>query len=409
MAKVAFETLGCRLNQYDTELLREDFESSGFSIVDPEDNPDIFVINTCTVTGRADRQARNLVRRRIRMNPQSTVVVTGCYAEAYPEELKAIDGITLIPSRDEIVKFFNLAAQKFITRFKGHTRAFVKVQEGCDEFCTYCIVPYVRGKPRSREAKEIIHEIESLAQRGYNDFVLTGTNIGKYKSNGAGLVQLLEKIETLPCVRRMDLGSIEPLTITSKLVEFVRNSNKFANHFHISLQSGDDSILKRMKRGYTAAWYEELINKIWTEVPDVSIGTDVIVGFPGEGETEFMNTYNFIDKLPFAYLHVFRYSPRKGTKAAEFKEMVNQEIVKNRAEMLRRLGMKKSLEFRKEFVGKEVEVHVESKPRNGWLVGITSNYIKVLFRGPSALRGKFAKVRITEVDLNETHGILANA
>jgi len=409
MAKVAFETFGCRLNQYDTELLREDFESSGFLIVDPEDNPDIFVINTCTVTSRADRQARNLIRRRIRMNPQSMVVVTGCYAEAYPEELKAIDGITLIPSRDEIVNFFNLGAQEFITRFKGHTRAFVKVQEGCDEFCTYCIVPYVRGKPRSREAKEIIHEIESLAQRGYNDFVLTGTNIGKYKSNSEGLVQLLEKIETLPCVRRMDLGSIEPLTITSELVGFARNSNKFANHFHISLQSGDDSILKRMKRDYTVAWYEELINKIWTEVPDVSIGTDVIVGFPGEGETEFMNTYNFIDKLPFAYLHVFRYSPRKGTKAAEFKETVNQEIVKNRAEVLRQLGIKKSLEFRKEFVGKEVEVHVESKPRNGCLVGITSNYIKVLFRGPSALRGKFAKVRITEVDLNETHGILTNA
>jgi len=408
MAKVALETFGCRLNQYDTELLREDFESSNFSIVNPEDNPDIFVINTCTVTGRANRQARNLVRRRARMNPQSKIVVTGCYAEAYPEELKAINGVTLIPNRDDIVKFFNLEAQKFITRFKDHTRAFVKVQEGCDEFCTYCIVPYVRGKPRSRETKEIIHEIKSLAQRGYNDFVLTGTNIGKYNNDDEDLVNLLEKIEALPCVRRMDLGSIEPLTITPELIKFARISNKFANHFHISLQSGDNSILKRMERGYTAPWYEELINEIWAEIPGVSIGTDVIVGFPGEGEKEFMNTYNFIDSLPFTYLHVFRYSPRQRTKAAEFEEMVNQEMVKNRAEMLRQLGIQKSLEFRKKLLGKEVEVHVESKLRNGWLVGITSNYIKVLFKGPSVLKSEFAKVKITEVDLNETHGTLTN-
>ena len=428
MKTVSFETLGCRLNQYDTQWLRDEFKLKGFKIVNSNDNADVYVLNTCTVTSKASREARNLIRTQVRKSSKPFIIVTGCYAKIYSHEIEAIPGVNLIePNPKKIVtNYLHVPLLHSIKTFESHIKAFIKIQEGCDQFCSYCVVPYTRGAPKSRSKKEIINEIKILATNGYTEFVLTGTNLGKYD----GLLRLIESIEKIPDVHRLGLGSIEPIGISDTLLDFISNSPKFSRYFHIPLQSGNNDILKKMERWYTAEDYEELLERITERVPEAAIGADVIVGFPGEGETEFQNTYDLISRLPVSRLHVFRYSKRPGTKAAEFKSEVPEEIKKKRSKMLRELGNTKWEKYRARFIGKILEVHVESRLlvgllSHGYSVGVTSNYIKVLFKypkdtclpapsrfacrsGAGKISGKFVKIKIQDVDTSNTYGELVN-
>ncbi len=417
MPSVKFYTLGCRVNQYDTELIREEFEGSGFSSKNGG-SPDVCVINTCTVTGRTDREARKLIRRTIKEYPDASVIVTGCYARTHPEKLNSIPGIDLVAkNKEEIEVFLGLNPKNYITNFANHSKAFVKIQDGCDEFCAYCIVPFARGTPISRDIQEILTEIKALGKRGYKVFVLTGINIGKYSSEfrvesselkKTNLVELLEEIEKQTEVEWVGLSSIEPLTVTDQLIDFARNSKKFMNHFHISLQSGDNKILKNMNRNYTREYFKDLILKISNEIKDVNIGIDVICGLPEEDEVAFQNTYSLIEELPISYLHIFRYSIREGTKAPLFPNQVSEKIKTKRIKAIKSLSMKKSLEFRKRVIGKTSKVLVESNNSENYLIGETSNYIKILFNGPKNLIGSFVTLRIKKVDECRTYGDLLN-
>jgi threonylcarbamoyladenosine tRNA methylthiotransferase MtaB len=402
MGSISLITLGCRQNQYDTERIREDFESSGWRVVKKEENPDCIIVNACSVTGSAERQARNLLNRLRRKNPTAKIAMTGCYARNDPH----IDAkIEIIPDRDGVDKEFGLNRSEYITKFSNHTRAFISIQNGCDKFCSYCIVPYLRGKPTSRPKEEIDKEIRALVTNGYRVFILTGTNIGKYNYNGMDLVSLLASILEIEGVELLGISSIEPETIIPSLIDFVSEEERFYRWLHVSLQSGSNKILKLMGRGYTTDDEREIINRIKESIRDVSIGTDVICGFPGEGNREFEETRNLLLELPLSYFHVFRFSPRKGTKAYHMQGKPQDEVAKERSRIIRQLGREKFYRFRKEFTGREMEVLVENRKRDGWLVGVTNNYIKVQFKGPDSLMGKFTKVQIVKVEEETTFGV----
>ncbi|MCK4353232.1 MiaB/RimO family radical SAM methylthiotransferase [candidate division WOR-3 bacterium] len=412
--RVSFETLGCRLNQYDTQLLTEGFKEAGFKIVDHKEKADVRVVNTCIVTSKAARESKNIAKNYSRDSNRPFIIVTGCYAKIGIEEIKAIPGVGIIePNLNKIaLKFLHTSLPMTIKSFEKHIKAFVKIQSGCDQFCSYCIVPYARGTPQSRPLEEIISEIKALIANGYEEFVLTGTNIGK-----CNLLNIVKAIEKIPGIRRFGFSSIEPpnpsangLGISDELLEFISESQKFSKYFHIPLQSGDNKILELMGRWYTAEEYEELICKIKEKIPDVAIGADVIVGFPGEGEQEFLNTYNLISQSPISRLHVFRYSKRPRTKALDLirqpTDEVSEGIKKERSKILRELSKRKWQEFRNQFIDKILEAHIESKPKNGYQVGVTSNYIKVLFKSPFELGNKFVKLKIKDVNNSYSHGQL---
>ena len=442
--RVSFKTFGCRLNQYDTEWLREEVELAGFKttcltpkdiincvphrqdVCAIEDDTDVCVINTCTVTGKTCRQARKVIRAWARRSPKPFIIVTGCYAKISPRELSQIDGIDLIePDPKKIATdFLEVLLLSGIKNFSEHDKAFVKVQEGCDQFCSYCIVPYARGKPRDRPIQEILQEVGNLIKNGYQEFVLTGTNLGKCKN----LLNIVKSIELLSEVRRLGLGSIEPLGISDELLEFIGNSKKCGKYFHIPLQSGDNKILESMRRWYTREEYEALLHRIKEKVPDSAIGADVIVGFPGESETEFLNTYNLIASSPISRLHIFRYSKRPMTQALNLKNEPQDIIKKKRSKILRELGEKKWLEFRTTFIDRTLEAHIEKTVNhnaNGWLIGVTPNYIKVLLEKQSfypppqdrlksslqpldnqKVSSAFVNLRIKKIDGSYTYGEL---
>ncbi|MCK4353312.1 MiaB/RimO family radical SAM methylthiotransferase, partial [candidate division WOR-3 bacterium] len=336
------------------------------------------------------------------------IIVTGCYAKISPDELSRIDGIDLIEHNPKKIArdFLKVPLLSGIKRFSGRDKAFVKVQEGCDQFCSYCIVPYARGKPRERPLKEILQEVRDLAQNGYQELILTGTNLGKYEN----LLNVIQSIEKIPDVRRLGLGSIEPVGISDELLEFIGNSKKCSKYFHIPLQSGDNKILKSMRRWYTREEYEALLHRIKEKVPDSAIGADVIVGFPGEGKTEFSNTYNLIANSPISRLHIFRYSRRPMTQALNLENEPQDIIKKERSRTLIELGEKKWMEFRTQFIGKTLEAHIESSTQNGWIVGVSSNYIKVLLQKQNIcakcnnMDSGFVNLRIKKIDGVRTYG-----
>ncbi|PIP12529.1 MAG: hypothetical protein COX49_05105 [bacterium (Candidatus Stahlbacteria) CG23_combo_of_CG06-09_8_20_14_all_40_9] len=404
MDSVSLVTLGCRQNQYDTERIREDFESSGWKLVGREENSDCIIVNTCSVTGCAERQTRNLLNRLKRTNPSARIIMTGCYARNNPH----IDAkIEVIPDRDAIDTEFGLKKSEHITRFSNHTRAFISIQNGCDKFCSYCIVPYLRGKPTSRPKKEIEKEIRALAANDYRVFILTGINIGRYDDNGIDLVSLMKSLLRIDGVELLGISSIEPETITSPLIDFISEEDRFYRWLHISLQSGCNKILKLMGREYTTYNEREIINRINGNIQDVCIGTDVICGFPGEGEKEFEETRDLLAELPLSYFHVFRFSPRRGTKAYNMKDKPQDRVVKERSKVLLRLSREKFYGLRKRFIGRKMKVLVENRKRDDWLVGVTNNYIKVLFKGPDSLMGRFTTVRIEKVE-EETCGVMVS-
>ncbi|MDI6784943.1 MAG: tRNA (N(6)-L-threonylcarbamoyladenosine(37)-C(2))-methylthiotransferase MtaB, partial [bacterium] len=418
---VAFYTFGCKVNQYDTERLRADFKASGWVEVGKQDDAAVYVINTCTVTGDSDRKARQLIRSLARNHPESQIVITGCYAESRPEELKLLPNVTIVvgnKSKEQIVEIvhqnkFTIPKQEkrvshTISEFAGHTRAFVKVQDGCNGSCAYCIVPLVRGEPRSRSQEEIVQEVKVLAGKGYREIVLAGIRLGVYgKENNTRpavpLSSLIQELVKIDGISRIRLSSIEPMDIeVPELIDLLVNEPKLCSHLHIPLQSGDDMILSAMRRTYTIQDYARLINAIRELVPEIAITADIIVAFPGETESQFQHTLDLVERIGFAKVHVFRYSPRPGTVAEKMGNRVNSVTVKQRAHTLIQIADTVALRYKQTWIGKEVGVLVEERRdrKTGYLTGLTSHYLRVIFPGEDRLFNQLVSVKIEGIKDN---------
>ena len=405
MATVAIVTLGCKVNQFESEALMASLERLGYSLVHFGDRADITIINTCTVTHRADFQSRQMVLRASRFSPESLVVVTGCYSQVDPEAILKIGAVQYLVGNGEKNRIPDLLPQMQegkLTRilisdiqnetcftdtplhsFHHHTRAFMKIQDGCDARCSYCIVPYARGRSRSLSPEKLFEHLRRLKARGFKEVVLTGIHIGAYGLDltpPLSLTRLLEQLDREEVPDRIRLSSIEPGDFSSDLVSSLSRSTKVCPHLHIPIQSGDDDILKRMNRDYDRSFLFDLIQGLHHRIPDLSIGADVIVGFPGETEERFEHTCKLIESLPFSYLHVFPFSRRKGTQAFQFFDRVDERRIKKRAEAVRELGRQKRQAFYRQFLNRELKVLLEDRREKGtgrWK-GFSRNYIPVL-------------------------------
>lgn len=421
MSRVAFHTLGCKLNFSETSTIGKQFLNEGYKIVDFNKQSDIYVINTCTVTENADKECRQIVRRALRNNPDAFIAVTGCYAQLRPEEISKISGVDLIigsaekfnildyvndlkknqvscvyVSPTESLSEFNSA---YSTDADSRTRAFLKIQDGCDYKCSFCTIPKARGMSRSQELTEVIYNFEELVNSGYKEIVLTGVNVGDYGKNVEGdLYKVLTEIVKIPGNFRVRVSSIEPNLLTDDILKLTAENPKLVNHFHIPLQSGSDKILNLMQRRYRTEQYRDLIWKANSSLEDVGIGVDVIVGAPGETEEDFLDTYNFIKELPVSYLHVFTYSERPDTKAVNIEEKVNAAEKKRRNNMLRILSDKKRNEFYQKMIGKELKVLFERDNHNGMMRGFASNYVRVQTKFNNGLINRFVNVKIVNVE-----------
>lgn len=432
--KVAFWTLGCKVNQYETQAMIEIFEKNNFEIVDFNSHADIYIINTCTVTNISDRKSRQVIKKAKKISPNSIVVVIGCYAQVYPEELKKIEDVDIIigtRDRDKIMDIISeylkgKKGQKYIyvkkeykrehfeemniSRFNERTRAFVKIQEGCEQFCSYCIIPYARGSVVSRDIQSIIDEIKRLVYNGFKEFVVTGINVSSYGKDlkkEIGLLDVLERISNIDGVERIRLSSIEPHIFSDKFIKRIASINKLCHHFHLSLQSGSDSVLERMNRHYTTEEYYNIVQKIKAIWPDVAITTDIMVGFPGETEEEFDQTCNFIKKVSFARIHVFRFSPKKGTKAYEMGNQIDEKTKEYRSEVIKKIADKLSLDFINLFEGKILEVLIEQFSNNKkYAEGYSDNYIRVVLDKDNITLGDIYKVKILKAHNTWAEGIL---
>ncbi len=407
---VAFRSFGCKLNQFETEFIREDFLRAGYREVEFSQPSDIYLINTCSVTAQSDYHARQAIRAARRRSPSSLIIATGCYAQLNPWILADLADLVLGNGEKGDVlhylrevngggKVFTSPSSAFSTfprmairELRGHTRAFVKIQDGCSTPCSFCIVPKARGRARHASIEEILSQIDSLVKAGYREVVLTGVNIG---SLGTDLITLLQRLEEMELPQRVRLSSIEPTDFTPELIDFVAASHKVCPHFHIPLQSGDRGILQLMNRRYDPSFYEALIWELSSKIPQAGIGADVLVGFPGEGEKEYENTYHLVEKLPLAYLHVFSYSPREGTPAAKFPNQVSPVVKKERSLLMRKLGMEKWQRFRERFKGQSLEVLVERGRKDGLITGLTGNYIRVYINSERDSGNKLVKVIVS--------------
>jgi threonylcarbamoyladenosine tRNA methylthiotransferase MtaB len=418
--RIAFSTLGCKINQYETDLMQQDLASKGNTIVPFDAEADIYIVNTCSVTAKSDYQSRQVIRSATRRAIGAQVVVTGCYASTRPEEIKKIPGVSLVVNNqekvhmlDSLVPLCPVSANAALPRVSGKTKAlhgrtrgFLKIQDGCDNACSYCIVPLARGGSRSVDSGAVVKEFERQVQEGCPEIVLTGIHIGRYGSDLSPATNLTELLSTLVPIRnrsRVRLSSIEPKEITSEMIGLLGNG--LCRHLHIPLQSGDDIILAAMKRDYTSGFYLDLLQRISNYVPGIALGADVMVGFPGEGAAEFQNTLRLIENSPLTHLHVFSYSPRRGTEAAVMKNQVPEAVKKQRNEALRELGKRKNFSFRKKFLGCELKVIVEDKidAATGFLSGFTENYIRIAVRGAKAENiGENINVKIGGVNEEST-------
>jgi len=403
MKTVAIATLGCKINQFESEVLTESIEKEGYRIVPFGEKADITIINTCTVTHRADFQSRQMVRRARRSSSDTLLIVTGCYAQVDPEKLSKIEGVNYllgnqekkrIPSllslmeRGELPKIQVDDIRKEVLfvdtplhSFHHHTRAFLKVQDGCDARCSYCIVPNARGRSRSLAPERILDHLKELKQKGYKEAVLTGIHLGAYGFDlgpAASLEDLLGRVEKEETPLRIRLSSIEPRDFSPGLIALLSRSRKTCPHLHIPVQSGDDEILKKMNRNYDRRFISDLVRELHGRIPNLSIGADMIAGFPGETAERFQNSFDLISSLPLAYLHVFPFSKREGTSAAQFPDQVGEEEIKIRAERLRDLGKEKRQIFYRRFVNQELSVLVEGRRgKEGGLRGFSRNYVPV--------------------------------
>ena len=424
---VKFVTLGCKVNQYETNAMAQKFLEKGYKVIEEnnessEEKPDICIINTCTVTNMSDRKSRQMLRRMKEKNPNTIVVAVGCYAQVAKEELSKIPEINLVLGNNEkveIVKYVEEYLEENIKKleiedvmqsrefsdfgditFSEKTRAVIKIQDGCDRFCSYCIIPYARGRVRSRKPESIISEITEIADKGIKEVVITGIHIASYGKDfkeNYKLIDLLEEINKIEGIERIRLGSIEPLLITEEFVERLKKLEKICHHFHLSLQSGCDETLKRMNRRYTTEEFENIVKILRNAYKDVNLTTDIIVGFPGETEEEFNKTYEFLKNIKFYKMHVFKYSPRKGTKAAVMKNQVPGNTKEERSKKLIELSNKNEFEYNSEYIGKEVEVLFEEE-KIGIYKGHTQNYIMVYCESEEKLDNKIKNVKCKKVD-----------
>ena len=420
MKKVSFYTLGCKVNQYETNAMIQKFKEAGYEIVDMNnDISDICVVNTCTVTNISDRKSRYELRKVKDKNKKAIIVATGCYAQVSKEELEEMPEIDIvlgntekkdivkyveefINNKEKIVEIDDIGMQKEFSEM-GHitytekTRAVIKIQDGCNQFCSYCIIPYARGRVRSRRPEEIIKEIKKIAQKGIKEVVITGIHISSYGrdfNNENGLIELLENLNNIDGIQRIRLGSLEPKIITEEFVQRLTKLDKMCHHFHLSLQSGCDETLKRMNRKYTTQEFREIVQRLRKYYDDVILTTDVIVGFPGETEEEFNKTFEFLKEIKFYKMHVFPYSKRKGTRAAEMKEQVDGNIKEQRSRILITLSNENQKEYNVSLIGKKVEVLFEDKDGE-YYKGHTQNYILVKYKTDEILDNTLRDVEIT--------------
>lgn len=429
MQTVSFATLGCKTNQFETAAMQERLGAAGYRVVPFEEGAQLVVVNTCTVTASTDAQSRNLVRRARRFNPDCRVIVTGCYAQVDPQAFIDLPGVSLVIGNEEKSRLLDLLEQNPgegrvavadiravdtaclppLTSFAGRSRAFVQIQNGCDAFCSYCIIPYARGTSRSAAPDEVVSQVNALVDAGYPEVVLTGIHIGGYGldlSPATSLLELVGRISRETGLARLRLGSIEPTEFSDALIETAAASPLICPHFHIPLQSGDDAVLRRMGRNYNRNFFRDLVLRIRERLPDAAIGLDVITGFPGETGEEFANTLALIADLPVSHLHVFPFSKRPATTAATMSGQIAGDISKQRAARLREVGDRKLRSFAESFIGRTVEAVVETGRSVGGLKGVTRHYLDVLFDGPDELCGKAVMVDVTAVDGQQLRGRL---
>lgn len=401
--KVALDTLGCKLNQAETERLARQLAEAGHCLVHSATEADVYILNTCTVTHSADSKSRHWLRLAHRRNPDARLVVTGCYAQSKPDELAQIEGVSLVVDNNEKPHLLELLQGSGClvssTSTSGNspalrTRAFIKIQDGCSHFCTYCIVPQVRGREKSQSADDIVAEVRQRVSEGYQEIVLTGTEIGAYQDNGTVLKSLLERILAETGVSRLRLSSLQPQEISLELLGLWRDS-RLCPHFHLSLQSGSDRVLQRMKRAYSVSNFRRAVSLIRNMVPDAAITTDIIVGFPGETEDEFAESDDFCRELQFARIHVFPYSPRPGTEASQMSGQVGAKVKRERSQRMLVLAQESTDNFKRQFLGKVMTVLWETKSDGIWS-GLTGNYIKVHVKSDQDLANKILLTKLVE-------------
>lgn len=419
--KVAFYTLGCKLNFSETSTIARNFEEEGYAKVDFSDSPDIFVINTCSVTENADKKCKQIVKQALKVNPNAFVAMIGCYAQLKPEEIGKIPGVDLVLGANE--KFNILAhveelekqefakisaenikvTQNFVPSFSmgDRTRSFLKVQDGCDYFCSFCTIPLARGKSRNASVAETVLEAEKIAKTDIKEVVLTGVNIGDFgQGEGENFLDLIKELDKVEGIERFRISSIEPNLLSNEVIEFVAQSNKFVPHFHIPLQAGSNTLLKAMRRKYLRELYAERVDKIKTLMPDACIGVDVIVGFPGETEVEFMETVNFLMDLEISYLHVFTYSERANTTAKKMDNAVPMATRRERSQKLHLISDKKRRAFYESQEGKTKQVLFEAEENGGIMHGFSENYVKVSIPFDPALINQTVQVRLDKIGLD---------
>lgn len=417
--RIAITTLGCKTNQYESAAMAEKLAAEGFPVVPFDKLADIYVVNTCTVTARTDAESRRLIRRIMKRNPAARVIVTGCYAQVSPDELEKMAGVTLVIGNSEkrdITRYIRelgsgrkvavsdisreKSAEAFpLESFAEHTRAFLQIQNGCDSFCSYCIVPYARGRSRSVAPEDALAGIAAFSAKGYQEVVLTGIHLSGYGhdlSPPTSLLHLLRSVEERQLTPRLRLGSLEPMEIDDELIESVARSKIICPHIHIPLQSGADRVLMRMNRRYSSSYFRELIDKMFRSIPDLCVGLDLIAGFPGETDEEFEEGYRFVESLPVAYLHVFPFSSRPGTPAAAMNAQLSPSLIRERAQALRHLSDIKKQEYYRKFLGRELPVLLQNRENNGWLKGLSRNYIPVRIQSAAPPPMSELSVRIVE-------------
>jgi threonylcarbamoyladenosine tRNA methylthiotransferase MtaB len=417
MKRVAIATLGCKTNQFESAAMIEQFEEGGYQIVPFSQPADIYVVNSCTVTARTDAETRRLIRRARRLNPDARIIATGCYAQVAPGELEQMPEVDSVLGNHEKQAITGLAesgesrvsdiADELtleplkLASFAEHTRAFLQVQNGCNTFCAYCIVPYARGRSRSVALDDVIQGVRNLAANGYREVVLTGIHLGAYGLDlvpAETLTSLVQRIADEQLVARLRIGSLEPNEVTNDLLGLMAASDSICPHLHLPLQSGSDSVLQRMGRHYTAKFFRNLLARIRAVLPQAFIGADVIAGFPGESEAEFSETLQLIEDLPFSDLHVFPYSSRPGTRAATMPGQVPSQIIKKRAELLRNAAARKKQVFLTNQVGLELQVLVQGYDDNSFMCnGISSNYVSVRFPGQKKIINTEQRVAVGRV------------
>lgn len=428
--KVAFHTLGCKVNQHDSAIMAALFQDAGYEVVDFNDLADVYVVNTCTVTHLSDRKSRQMIRHAARENPAATIVVCGCYAQTAKAELEALDEVDLIigtNERHKVVEAVETFRQDHVKtaymaddeelfyyedlpheRVSGMTRAYVKIQEGCDQFCAYCAIPYARGPLRSRSEQDTIDEINMLVERGYKEVILTGIHIGAYgrgvKDETCDLTGLCRRILDETAIERLRIGSLEGIEVTDALIEMIANDERMAKHLHLPLQSGCDKTLSAMRRPYDTEQFREMMRRIRGKVPNIAITTDLMVGFPGETDEDFKESLVFCNDIAFSAMHIFKYSMRSGTPAAAMPDQIDPQIKERRAKQMADVAQKNKLDYELRFVGQTLRILVEEQTKDGLWTGHSSNYLLVTFPGENIRSGDFVDVKITSAERNRLLG-----